>query len=129
MMASTLLLMLGIPLKTTTTSCSKVLQGLRFPLGVSGLFTGRCVQRVPTGDSNNLVKPFMQVAIQTTRYYAHYPFVNLYIAVKFGLYLSKRYNFLSINYFKRIVSEDSKYFNLVFPADCLHFKIFTFAST
>ena len=70
MAASTLLLILCNFLKTATTSCSKVPQGLRFPLGVSGLFTGRCVQRAPVGDSDNLVKPFMQVAIQTTRYYA-----------------------------------------------------------
>ena len=69
MTTSTLLPMLGIPLTITTTSCSKVPQGLRFPLGVSGLFTGQYVQKVPARDSDNLVKPFMQVAIQTTRYY------------------------------------------------------------
>ncbi len=70
MTTSTLLLMLCIPRNVTTTSCSKVPQGLRFPLGVSGLFTGGYFQRAPTRDSDNLVKPFMQVAIQTTRYYA-----------------------------------------------------------
>ena len=70
MTTSMLLLMLCIPLKPITTSCSKVPQGLSFPLGVSGPFPGQCVQRSPTRDSNNLVKPFMQVAIQTTRYYA-----------------------------------------------------------
>ena len=69
MTGSTLLPILCVSSKITTTSCSKVPQGLHFPLGVSGLFTGRCVQRAPTGDSDNLVKPFMQVAIHTTRYY------------------------------------------------------------
>src|SRR3990170_7267246 len=38
MTTSMLLPMLGIPLTITTTSCGKVPQGLRFPLGVSGLF-------------------------------------------------------------------------------------------
>ena len=71
MVFSTLLLILGIPNKITTTSCSKVPQGLRFPLGVSGLFTGKYIRKDSTRDSDNLVKPFMQVAIQTTRYYAH----------------------------------------------------------
>ena len=68
--ASTLLLILCIFDKITTTSCSKVPQGLRFPLGVRGLFTTRYVQKALTRDSDNLVKPFMQVAIHTTRYYA-----------------------------------------------------------
>ena len=70
MMDSTLLLMLCIPFKITTTSCSKVPQGLRFPLGVRGIFATKYFQKVPIRDSDNLVKPFMQVAIQTTRYYA-----------------------------------------------------------
>ena len=70
MTASTLLPILCVFLKVTTTSCSKVPQGLRFPLGARGLFTTRCVQKVPTRDSDNLVKPFMHVAIQTTRHYA-----------------------------------------------------------
>ena len=70
MMFSTLLLILCISLKITTTSCSKVPQGLRFPLGVRGIFAAKYFQKVPIRDSDNLVKPFMQVAIQTTRYYA-----------------------------------------------------------
>ncbi len=110
MIASMLLPMLCIPDKITTTSCSKVPQGLRFPLGVRGIFATQYFQKASTRDSDNLVKPFMQVAIQTTRYYAHYKlslekkpsksskklflvffenfFVNLYIAIKFGLYLN-----------------------------------------
>ena len=71
MTASTLLPILCISSKFTTTSCSKVPQGLRFPLGVSGLFTGRYFQKAPIRDSDNLVKPFMQVTIQMTRYYVH----------------------------------------------------------
>ncbi len=67
---STLLPMLCILIELTTTSCSKVPQGLRFPLGVRGIFTTQYFQKAPTRDSDNLVKPFMQVAIQTTRYYA-----------------------------------------------------------
>ena len=70
MRVSTLLLILCISNKITTTSCSKVPQGLRFPLGVRGLFTTRYFQKALTRDSDNLVKPFMQVAIHTTRYYA-----------------------------------------------------------
>ena len=70
MMDSTLLPILCISLKITTTSCSKVPQGLRFPLGVRGIFATKYFQKVPIRDSDNLVKPFMQVAIQTTRYYA-----------------------------------------------------------
>src|SRR3989344_8753624 len=94
-MTSTLLPMLCIPLKATTTSCSKGSQGLRFPLGVTGIFTDQYFQKVLVRDSDHLIKPFMHVAIQTTRHYAHY--VNLYssfeqntslhIAMKFGLYL------------------------------------------
>ena len=38
---STLLPILCISRKATTTSCSKGLQGLRFPLNVSGIFTGK----------------------------------------------------------------------------------------
>ncbi len=70
MTTSTLLLILGILLKITTTSCSKVPQGLRFPLGVRGIFAAQYFQKVPIRDSDNLVKPFMQVTIQMTRYYA-----------------------------------------------------------
>ena len=70
MTLSTLLLILCISIKFTTTSCSKVPQGLRFPLGVRGIFAAKYFQKVPIRDSDNLVKPFMQVAIQTTRYYA-----------------------------------------------------------
>jgi hypothetical protein len=70
MSVSTLLPMLCISIKITTTSCSKVPQGLRFPLGVRGIFATQYFQKVPIRDSDNLVKPFMQVAIQTTRYYA-----------------------------------------------------------
>ena len=70
MTTSTLLPMLCVSYKITTTSCSKVPQGLRFPLDVRGLFTTRYFQKAPTRDSDNLVKPFMQVTIQMTRYYA-----------------------------------------------------------
>ena len=70
MAGSMLLPMLCISLRITTTSCSKVPQGLRFPLGVRGIFATKYFQKVPIRDSDNLVKPFMQVAIQTTRYYA-----------------------------------------------------------
>ena len=105
MTASTLLLMLCVLFKFTTASCSKVPQGLRFPLGVRGIFTTKCVQKVSTRDSDNLVKPFMQVAIQTTRYYAHFVtiddlsmalhFCNApYVAIRVGLYLYK-INFVS----------------------------------
>ena len=96
-------------------------------------------QKASIRDSDNLVKPFMQVAIQTTRYYAHDVnlfteineikdfvlslFVNLHIAMKFGLYLNKKNlgssydisykrkylkNFLNSIYFYRVVSEDSR---------------------
>jgi len=70
-----LLLMLCILLDIATTSCSKGPQGLSFPLGDDGMFTIKFVQKVLTWDSDYLVKPFMHVAIQTTRHYAHY--VNL----------------------------------------------------
>lgn len=70
MTTSTLLPMLGISFKITTTSCSKVPQGLRFPLGVRGIFTTKYIQKAPTRDSDNLVKPFMHVTIQMTRHYA-----------------------------------------------------------
>jgi len=77
MTTSTLLPMLCISIKFTTTSCSKVPQGLHFPLGVSGLCTGKYFQRAPFGDSDNLVKPFMRVAIHTTRHYATLSFLLL----------------------------------------------------
>ncbi len=137
---STLLPILGVPLNITTTSCSKVPQGLRFPLGVRGLFTTKCVQKVPTRDSDNLVKPFMHVAIQTTRHYAtlsnylllHFSkrklltklmavnnfLLTLYVSIQFGLYHSKRHNVsftkLPVNYFWRVVSEDPKESNIFF---------------
>ena len=41
MLTSTLPPTLGIHGKITTTGCSKGLQGLRFPLGDTGLFTGQ----------------------------------------------------------------------------------------
>ena len=63
---------LCISLDTTTTSCSKGLQGLRFPLGDTGIFTGKWVQKVLARDSDHLVEPFMHVAIQTTRHYAQF---------------------------------------------------------
>ena len=69
-LASTLLPMLCVSHKITTTSCSKVPQGLRFPLGVCGLFTTKYFQKAPIRDSDNLVKPFMQVTIQMTGYCA-----------------------------------------------------------
>ncbi len=78
---STLLPMLCVPIKFTTTSCSKVPQGLRFPLGVSGLCTGGYFQKALIRDSDNLVKPFMQVTIQMTRYYAHFCY---YLIFKLG---------------------------------------------
>ena len=65
-----LLLILCTSLGITTTSCSKGPQGLHFPLGDDGMFTIKCVQKVLTWDSDYLVKPFMHVAIQTTRHYA-----------------------------------------------------------
>ena len=71
MAGSTLLPMLGIPSKITTTSCSKGPQGLRFPLGVRGIFATKYFQKALIRDSDDLVKPFMQVVIRTTRYYAH----------------------------------------------------------
>ena len=70
MNTSTLLLILCIPNKITTTSCSKVPQGLRFPLGVRGIFTTQDFRKLSTRDSGDLVKPFMHVAIHTTRHYA-----------------------------------------------------------
>ena len=69
-LTSTLLPILCIFGKATTTSCSKGLQGLSFPLGVSGIFTEKCFQKVLVRDTDYLVKPFMHVAIQTTRHYA-----------------------------------------------------------
>ena len=69
--ARILLLMLSTNRKLTTTSCSKGPQGLHFPLGVSGLFTGGYFQKFLVRDSDDFVKPFMQVTIQMTRYYAH----------------------------------------------------------
>jgi len=71
-LTSTLLPILCTIRKVATTSCSKGLQGLRFPLGVFRIFTENRVQKVLVRDSDNLVKPFMQAAIQTARYYAHY---------------------------------------------------------
>ena len=119
MTTSTLLLILCIPIKLTTTSCSKVPQGLHFPLGVPGLCTRQYFQRAQNWDSDNLVKPFMHVAIQTTRHYAHFIILNssieqnstLYIAIKFGLYLNNYF----INYFWRVVSEDSRIILLNVP--------------
>src|SRR3989344_4322712 len=98
-MTSTLLPMLCIPLKATTTSCSKGSQGLRFPLGVTGIFTDQYFQKVLVRDSDHLIKPFMHVAIQTTRHYAHLMLFRilfeqnsvLYIAVKVGLYLATNF--------------------------------------
>ena len=120
MTASTLLLILCISFKFTTTSCSKVPQGLRFPLGVSGLCTGQYFQRAPTRDSDNLVKPFMQVAIQTTRYYATLSklllynlniikavnnfLLTLHVSMQIGLY----HHNCNLSYVWRIVSEDLK---------------------
>src|SRR3989344_1362630 len=104
MTGSTLLPILGIPFKFTTTSCSKVPQGLRFPLDVCGLCTTGYFQRALIWDSDNLVKPFMQVAIQTTRYYAQICYIQeinfskvndfsltLNIAIQFGLYLNHQF--------------------------------------
>src|SRR3989344_9198846 len=71
MTASTLLPILCVLLNITTTSCSKVPQGLRFPLEVCGIFTTQYFRKDLVRDSDNLVKPFMHVAIQTTRHYAH----------------------------------------------------------
>ena len=53
------------------TDYSKVSRGLHFPLEISGIRTRQSVQRILVGDSEDLVTPFMQVVIQTTRYYAH----------------------------------------------------------
>ena len=77
MTVSTLPLILCISTKTPTTSCSKVPQGLRFPLGVRGLFTTRYFRKALVRDSNNLVKPFMQVVIHTTGYCATLSFLLL----------------------------------------------------
>ena len=71
-MASTLPLILCIIHMITTTCCSKGPQGLSFPLGVTGLFTGQCFQKVLIRDSDHLIKPFMQVINQMTRYYAQF---------------------------------------------------------
>ena len=70
MNVSTLLPMLCIPDKITTTSCSKVPQGLHFPMDVRGIFATQYFQKFSTRDSSDLVKPFMHVAIHTTRHYA-----------------------------------------------------------
>ena len=102
MTVSTLLLILCISLKITTTSCSKVPQGLRFPLGIRGLFTTKYFQRVSVRDSDNLVKPFMQVAIQTTRYYAT---------------LSK----LLLSFFKRKITNHIQYGGQIFLSASLCF--------
>jgi hypothetical protein len=69
-LATNLLPTLCISPSTTTTSCCKGPQGLSFPLGVTGMFTSQCVQKVLVGDSDHLVKPFMHVTIQMTRHYA-----------------------------------------------------------
>ena len=87
-------------------------------------------QKAPTRDSNHLVKPFMQVAIHTTRYYATlsklllfdlmlYKAVNnflltLYVSIQIGLSHHDFYNLFRV---WRTVSEDSRKI-LVFPADC-----------
>ena len=102
MSTSTLLLILCIPDKITTTSCSKVPQGLHFPMDVRGIFATQYFQKFSTRDSSDLVKPFMHVAIHTTRHYAQlccnqeikflmeYCFqYSLNVAIKFGLYLNK----------------------------------------
>ncbi len=57
--------------KIATTGCSKGLQGLRFPLGDDGLYTVEWFRKALVRDSDSHVKPFMHVAIQTTRHYAH----------------------------------------------------------
>ncbi len=111
MTLSTLLLMLCISLKITTTSCSKVPQGLSFPLGVSGLFTGQYFQKVPTRDSDNLVKPFMQVIIQMTRYYAQLCYIAFREGKSFLICSECRHSVRTISYsfeFERVVSEDSR---------------------
>ena len=116
MTVSTLLPILCIPLRITTTSCSKGPQGLRFPLGVRGIFATQYFRKVSIRDSDDLVKPFMQVVIRTTRYYAtlsilllplklmateHFCSI-LYVSIKIGLYHH--------DCVWRIVSEDSKDF-------------------
>ena len=93
-LVSTLLPTLSNHNKFATTGCSKGLQGLRFPLGDTGLFTGQYFRKVLVRDSDNIVKPFMHVAIQTTRHYAHLlirilPNSSLHVAMQFGLYLLK----------------------------------------
>src|SRR3989344_638963 len=109
MRASTLLPILCVPLKTTTTSCSKVPQGLRFPLEVRGIFTTQYFQKVLARDSDHHVKPFMHVTIQMTRHYAHrvnlqiFRFEILNIAIKVGLYLTT-------TFFRKKVSRSSKNF-------------------
>ena len=129
MTASTLLPILCIFLKITTTSCSKVPQGLSFPLGVCGLCATQYFQKALIRDSDNLVKPFMQVAIQTTRYYVTlstlllsfskritnhnffyeivavtYFYATPYVSIRVGLYL--RHQFVDDVW--RIVSEDTR---------------------
>jgi hypothetical protein len=69
-LTSTLLPTLSTFNKITTTGCSKGLQGLRFPLGDTGLYTGEWFRKTLVRDSDNLVKPFMHVSIQKTRHYA-----------------------------------------------------------
>ena len=100
MTTSTLLLMLGILLTTTITSCSKVPQGLRFPLDVRGIFTTKYFQKLPTRDSSNLVKPFMHVAIQTTRHYAQSCYIkNLISLIRIYTNEWKLYVSLTANHF------------------------------
>ena len=138
MTTSTLLLILCISSKLTTTSCSKVPQGLHFPLGVPGLCTRQYFQRAPIWDSDNLVKPFMHVAIQTTRHYAtlsflllsflkritNHRFINGGLA-RARLYMSpysSDYIFIKTNFYVwRIVSEDSKELITSFKVYFLYF--------
>lgn len=56
--------------RTAAAGYSKVLRGLHFLLELSGLCTRKGVRGLPTGDSDNLVTPFMHVTIQMTRHFA-----------------------------------------------------------
>ena len=62
----------------------------------------------------------MQVGTYPTRNFAQFTF---YVSIKAGLYLNLLHRVTNP---KRIVSEDSNSYELVFPADCPHvFQIFT----
>ena len=109
-----------------------------------------CIQEVPVRDSRDLVTPFMQVVIQTTRHLAHFCYfhskratnhfwrtiiseLSPYIAVRIGLSLHFIQSLTQLTprkYLHQVLDVQSLRIHPrhkvedVFPADCLHLLIF-----